>query len=102
MVSKEGISIEVVDLQTIIPWDREAVVNSVKKTGRCVIAHEAPLTNGFGAEIAARVQADCFLSLLAPVSRVTGFDTPFPLAWEEFYVPNKHRVADAIRSTVNF
>ncbi|KAF4723285.1 hypothetical protein FOZ63_028555, partial [Perkinsus olseni] len=102
MVTKEGISTEVVDLQTILPWDREAVVKSVKKTGRCIIAHEAPMTNGFGAELAAKVQADCFLSLLAPVNRVTGFDTPFPLAWEEFYVPNKHRVADAIRNTVNF
>jgi len=100
--SQHGISAEVVDLQTIVPWDRETVSRSVAKTGRLVVCHEAPMTNGFGAEIVAEISAKNFLNLKSPAVRVTGFDTPFPLAWEEFYVPNKYRVIDQVIKTVQF
>ena len=97
-----GVSCEVIDLRTISPWDREAVAASVIKTGRCVVAHEAPLTAGFGAEIAAAVQEDCFLHLEAPVQRVCGWDTPFPLSNEPFYVPDKFRCYEAIKKAVEY
>ena len=100
--TEHGISAEVIDLQTIVPWDRETVAHSVSKTGRLIVCHEAPMTNGFGAEIVAEISAKNFLSLKAPAARVTGFDTPFPLAWEEFYVPNKFRVIDQTIKTVHF
>jgi len=96
------ISAEVIDLQTIVPWDRDTVMNSVNKTGRLVICHEATMTNGFGAEIAAEIANKCFLNLKAPIARVTGFDTPFPLAWEEFYVPNTFRVVDQVIKSMEF
>ena len=99
---KHGVSVEVIDLQTIVPWDRETVMASVIKTGRLLVTHEATMTNGFGAEIAAEIQAKCFLNLKAPIRRSTGFDTPFPLAWEEFYIPNKFRLVDDIMKTVEF
>ena len=100
--SDHGISAEVIDLQTIVPWDRETVSHSVAKTGRLVVCHEASMTNGFGAEIIAEITATNFLNLKSPAARVTGFDTPFPLAWEEFYVPNKFRVIDQVIKTVHF
>ena len=100
--SEHGISAEVIDLQTIVPWDRETVSQSVAKTGRLVVCHEASMTNGFGAEIIAEITATNFLNLKSPAARVTGFDTPFPLAWEEFYVPNKFRVIDQVIKTVHF
>lgn len=96
MAAEKGVSVEVIDLQTIVPWDVETVVESVKKTGRLVVTHEATYTNGFGAEIAAEVQNQCFFNLKAPIERVTGFDTPFPLAWEDIYIPNKFRLTEAI------
>lgn len=97
-----GISCELIDLRTILPWDVETVVNSVKKTGRLLVAHEAPLTNGFGAEIAATIQNKCFLYLESPIARATGLDTPFPLATEKFYVPDFVKCFEMIKSTVNF
>jgi 2-oxoisovalerate dehydrogenase E1 component beta subunit len=100
--SKEGISCEIIDLQTIVPWDVDAVEASVKKTGRLVISHEAPMTNGFGAEISSKIQERCFLSLEAPIQRVTGFDTHFPYAWEEFYVPSPSRILDSIKTVMSF
>lgn len=66
------------------------------------MAHEAPLTNGFGAEIAATIQENCFLNLEAPVKRVTGWDTPFPHVFEKFYIPDKHRCFDAIKDVINY
>ena len=77
-------------------------MQSVKKTGRCLVSHEAPLTQGFGAEIAATVQDRCFLHLECPVQRVTGLDTPFPLAFERFYVPDKYRCFEAIRKMIAY
>jgi len=98
----EGISCEVIDLQTIVPWDVDAVEASVKKTGRLIVAHEAPSTNGFGAEIGQKIQERCFLHLEAPIQRVCGFDTHFPYAWEEFYVPSATRVFAAIKSSMSY
>jgi len=103
MAMKElGVSCEVIDLRTIHPWDRETVCKSVEKTGRCIIAHEAPLTCGFGSEIAATLAKECFLNLEAPIERVTGWDTPFPHIQENFYLPDKFRVYDAIEKIVDF
>lgn len=76
------ISCELIDLRTILPYDFETVSNSVKKTGRALIAHEAPKTSGFGAEISSQIQERCFLHLEAPVKRVCGYDTPFPHIYE--------------------
>jgi len=98
----DGISCEVIDLQTIIPWDVDAIEASVKKTGRLIVSHEAPSTNGFGAEIGIKIQERCFLHLQAPITRVCGFDTHFPYAWEEFYLPSVARVYDAIKKTMSY
>lgn len=92
-----GISCEAIDLATIMPWDMETVLNSVRKTGRLVVTHEAPLTAGFAGEIASAVQEHCFLSLEAPIARVCGADTPFPLAFEKLYLPDELKVFDAVR-----
>ncbi|XP_063222827.1 2-oxoisovalerate dehydrogenase subunit beta, mitochondrial isoform X2 [Bacillus rossius redtenbacheri] len=97
-----GVSCEVIDLVTILPWDKDAVCNSVKKTGRAVIAHEAPLTAGFGAEIASVIQEECFLHLESPVQRVTGFDTPFPHIFEPFYLPDKWRCFEAVKKAIKY
>eukprot|EP00747_Dinoflagellata_sp_TGD_P022635 gnl/TRDRNA2_/TRDRNA2_129241_c0_seq1.p1 gnl/TRDRNA2_/TRDRNA2_129241_c0~~gnl/TRDRNA2_/TRDRNA2_129241_c0_seq1.p1 ORF type:complete len:282 (+),score=46.61 gnl/TRDRNA2_/TRDRNA2_129241_c0_seq1:77-847(+) len=102
LAAADGVSCEVIDLQSISPWDEDCVTESVTKTGRCVIAHEAPKTSGFGAEIASAIQERCFLSLQAPIQRVTGWDTPFPLAWEEVYIPSPLRVYDGIMRTMNY
>lgn len=95
------IDIEVLNLRTLNPLDLNAITSSVKKTGRCVIAHEAPLTQGFGAEISALIMEHCFLSLEAPVKRCCGFDTPFPHTLEKEYLPDAYRVKQAILETLN-
>ncbi|CAD6186073.1 unnamed protein product [Caenorhabditis auriculariae] len=99
---KLEIDVEVIDLQSIQPWDEDHVVESVKKTGRLIVTHEAPITSGFGAEIAATVQKRCFLHLESPVERVCGYDTPFPHVHEPFYIPSVTRVFDAIKKSVKF
>ncbi|XP_031834446.1 branched chain keto acid dehydrogenase E1 subunit beta isoform X1 [Nomia melanderi] len=99
---KLGVSCEVIDLVSILPWDAELVCKSAKKTGRVVIAHEAPLTNGFGAEIASTIQEECFLNLEAPIQRVTGWDSPFPRVYEPFYLPDKWRCFAAVRNVLNY
>jgi 2-oxoisovalerate dehydrogenase E1 component beta subunit len=93
---QHNISCEIIDLRTILPWDVEAVTNSVMKTGKCLVSHEAPITCGFGAEVVATVQRECFWSLESPVERVCGMDTPFPLVLEKHYLPNEMKVYDAI------
>ena len=85
-----------------MPWDKHTIVESVQRTGRLMVTHEAPLTAGFAAEIAAAVQAECFLSLEAPIMRVCGVDTPFPLAMEKIYLPDELKVYDAIKKAVEF
>ncbi|XP_035224076.1 2-oxoisovalerate dehydrogenase subunit beta, mitochondrial-like, partial [Stegodyphus dumicola] len=99
---KLNVSCELIDLVTVHPWDKDTIINSVKKTGRLLVAHEAPLTGGFGAEIAATIQNECFLNLEAPIQRVTGYDAPFPHIFEPFYIPNKWRCLDAIKKLINF
>jgi 2-oxoisovalerate dehydrogenase E1 component beta subunit len=91
---------EVVDLRTLWPLDIDLVEQSVKKTGRCIIVHEATRTSGYGAELSALVQERCFHHLEAPILRVTGWDTPYPYAFEWDYFPGPERVADAIRRTM--
>ncbi|RWS25894.1 2-oxoisovalerate dehydrogenase subunit beta-like protein [Leptotrombidium deliense] len=97
-----NVSCELIDLQTILPWDKQTVINSVKKTGRLLVAHEAPITSGFGAEIVSTIQKECFLNLEAPVFRVAGYDTPFPHIFEPFYIPDKWKCFDAVKKLVNF
>jgi 2-oxoisovalerate dehydrogenase E1 component beta subunit len=92
-----GVDAEVIDLRTLLPLDLETIAESVKKTGRCVVAHEATRTSGFGAELAALVQEHCFYHLEAPIVRVTGWDTPYPHVFEWEYFPGPHRVAEGIR-----
>ncbi len=98
----EGIDVEVLDLRSLQPLDIEAITGSVKKTGRAVVVHEAPRTCGFGAELSALIQERCFLSLEAPVARVTGFDTPFPYTLEAEYLPRAPRILQAIRATLTY
>ncbi|XP_052855303.1 2-oxoisovalerate dehydrogenase subunit beta, mitochondrial [Drosophila gunungcola] len=97
-----NVDCEVIDLVSILPWDTNAICTSAKKTGRVIIAHEAPLTQGFGSELASYIQEKCFLYLEAPVKRVTGWDTPFPHVFEPFYLPDKHRCLSAIKEIVNY
>jgi 2-oxoisovalerate dehydrogenase E1 component beta subunit len=92
-----GVDAEVLDLRTLLPVDIDAIVASVKRTGRCLIVHEATRTSGYGAELAALVQERCFYHLEAPIVRVTGWDTPYPHAFEWDYFPGPARVADGIR-----
>lgn len=99
---EQGIEVEVLNLRTLNPLDINAITQSVQKTGRCVIAHEAPLTQGFGAEIASLIQEKCFLSLKAPVKRCCGLDTPFPNTLEGYYLPDAPRVREALLETMNF
>jgi 2-oxoisovalerate dehydrogenase E1 component beta subunit len=95
--AEAGVDAEVLDLRTLVPVDIEAIEASVKKTGRCVIVHEATRTSGFGAELSALVQEACFYHLEAPIERVTGWDTPYPHAFEWDYFPGPDRVAKAMR-----
>ena len=97
-----GVSCELIDLRSILPWDKEAVINSVNKTGRAIVSHEAPLTSGFGAEVVATIQQECFLNLESPIQRITGWDTPFPLIFESVYVPSKYRVFEGIKNAIEF
>ena len=91
-----GVDAEIIDLRTLLPLDLETIVASVRKTGRCVVVHEATLTSGFGAELSALVQEHCFYHLEAPITRVTGWDTPYPHAQEWDYFPGPARVARAL------
>ncbi len=95
-VANIGVDAEIIDLRTLVPLDIEAVERSVKKTGRCLIVHEATRTSGFGAELSALVQERCFYHLEAPIERVTGFDTPYPHSLEWAYFPGPVRIAKAI------
>lgn len=102
LCSPRGADCEVVDLRTLVPLDEEAILESVKKTGRVVIVHEAPRTSGFGGEIAALISEEAILYLEAPILRVTGFDTPFPYTLEHVYMPDAERVALAVGKVKNF
>jgi len=100
---EDGVSAEVVDLLTISPLDEETVIKSVQKTGKAVVVHEAPKNCGVGAEITARLVENVFLSLEAPIRRVTGYDTPVPyFSREKLYLPSKERIVQAARETLRF
>lgn len=97
ILQDKGISVELIDVATVAPLDRDTLVKSVQKTGRCLIVHEAARNGGIGAEIAATVSEDCLLNLLAPVRRVTGFDTPMPYFRNEMhYLPRVTDIVDAV------
>jgi 2-oxoisovalerate dehydrogenase E1 component beta subunit len=92
VIADKGIDAEIIDLRTLVPLDIEAIEQSVRKTGRCMIVHEATRTSGFGAELSALVQERCFYHLEAPIERVTGFDTPYPHSLEWAYFPGPVRI----------
>ncbi|MFG0314871.1 MAG: alpha-ketoacid dehydrogenase subunit beta [Phycisphaerales bacterium] len=99
----EDVSIELIDLRSIYPFDMDTIAQSVQKTGRCVIVHEAPLTCGMGAEIAARIMEECFLYLQAPVQRVAGFDTIMPYYKLELeYLPESPRIQKGIEECLAY
>lgn len=98
----DGINCEIIDLRSIAPWDAQTVAESVMKTGRLLINHEAPLTGGFASEIAATIQEQCFLYLEAPVARVCGLDTPYPLSHEKEYMPDELKTYEAILRTMHY
>ena len=96
-------SIEIIDLLSLSPLDKETILNSVKKTGRCIIVQEAPKTCGFGAELAAFIQEEAILNLKAPVMRVTGPDIPIPLArLENYYIPDKENIKQVVEKIIKF
>jgi len=94
-------SVEVMDLRTLVPLDVDSVLGSVQKTGRCVVAHEAPRTCGYGAELVALVAERALMNLSAPIARVAGFDTPFPYTLEHVYLPDARRVTHAIEHVLH-
>lgn len=98
--SKSSIDIEVVDLRTLNPWDEPLVLDSVRKTRRAAVLHEAPLNCGFGAELSARITEELFAELRAPVLRITGYDTHYPFALERLYDPTPERVLRSIRESL--
>jgi 2-oxoisovalerate dehydrogenase E1 component beta subunit len=95
--ASDGRSVEVIDLRTLAPLDTQTIFASVRKTGRCIVVHEAVVTGGIGAEIAAEVTQECFYSLEAPVLRVGAYSTPYPPSrLEEYYLPDLDRILDAV------
>ena len=102
LAEKDGVSCEIIDLRTILPWDVKTVTESVLKTGRLVISQEAPITSGFASEIAATVQDKCFLYLESPIARVCGLDVPYPLCHEKEYMADHLKIYEAIKRTMNY
>ncbi len=101
-VAEQGVDAEVIDLRTLWPVDIDSIVESVKKTGRLVIVHEAPKACGFGAELLSLAVEKCFVHLEAPPVRVTGWDTPFPYTLEMEYLPLQHRITPALLETAQY
>lgn len=99
-IRASGIDVELIDLRSLLPLDLEAIQTSVAKTGRCVVVHEATRTSGFGAELLSEVQEACFWALKAPIERVTGWDTPYPHAFEWDYFPSQSRIIEALQRTL--
>jgi 2-oxoisovalerate dehydrogenase E1 component beta subunit len=98
----QGISCETIDVRTLMPFDIDTLITSVKKTGRAVVVHEAARTCGFGAELATSIYERAIEHLEAPIQRVTGFDTPFPYSLEHEYMPNPERILGAVRATLEW
>ena len=102
-LAADGVGAEVIDVATLKPLDMATILGSVERTGRCIIVHEAPLSSGFGAEIAARLADQGLMHLLAPVRRVAGFDTVMPLSrLEHLYLPSAERVVGAVKSLLEY
>lgn len=99
-LAEEGIDAEVIDVRTLVPLDIDHITASVAKTNRAVVVHEAPKTGGYGAEIMAQIVEHAFWDLDAPIARVTGYDTPFPYALEDYYMPTEDRLIETIRGVV--
>jgi len=99
-VKTHNLNAEVIDLRSLIPLDKKTIINSVKKTGRCVIVHESTLTGGFGGELLSVIQEACFWWLRAPIERVAGWDVPYPHAHEWDYFPGQSRVVAAVTKTL--
>ncbi len=99
-ITASGIDAELIDLRTLLPLDLDSVTASVQKTGRCMVIHEATRTSGYGAELIAEIQEACFWHLKAPIERVTGWDTPYPHAFEWEYFPSQARIIDALKRTL--
>ena len=97
VMAEHGVDAEIIDLRTLVPLDIETIEASVKKTGRCMVVHEATRTSGFGAELSALVQERCFYHLEAPIERVTGYDTPYPHSLEWAYFPGPVRIGQALK-----
>ncbi|KAI9835865.1 MAG: hypothetical protein M1819_001763 [Sarea resinae] len=97
-----GVSVELIDLRTIYPWDRPTILESVKKTGRAIVVHDSMVNAGVGAEVAATIQEGAFLRLEAPVQRIAGWSTHMALMFEKFNVPDVARIYDAIRRTIEY
>ena len=95
-----GLDAEIIDLRSLVPLDVDTICSSVRKTGRCVVAHEATRFSGFGAEILSVIQEECFWDLEAPIQRVAGWDTPYPHAFEWEYFPGQARVATALKAVM--
>jgi pyruvate/2-oxoglutarate/acetoin dehydrogenase E1 component len=102
LAAKENLSVELVDLRSLLPFDIETVIRSVTKTGRLVIAHEATKIAGFGAEIAAQVSERAIDTLKAPIFRVAGYDTPFPYALENVYLASPERILRAVKKALSY
>ena len=99
-IAESGVDAELIDLRCIVPLDIETIVASVRKTGRCVIVHEASRFGGFGGELSALIQERCFYHLKSPIERVAGWDTPYPHAFEWDYFPGPKRLAAALKRTM--
>ncbi|KAJ5991333.1 hypothetical protein N7499_011992 [Penicillium canescens] len=97
-----GVSVELIDLRTIYPWDRQTVLESVRKTGRAIVVHESMINYGVGAEVASTIQEGAFLRLEAPVKRVAGWSTHTGLSYEQFILPDVARIYDAIKQTLEY
>lgn len=98
----EGVSVEVIDLRSLVPWDKERVVESVQKTGRAVLVSEAPRISNFMGEVAYSIQTAAFDSLLAPIGQVAGFDTPYPYVQDKIYLPGPNRITAACVQALNY
>lgn len=101
-LAAEGVGVEVIDLRSLVPWDRDKVLASVEKTGRAVLVSEAPRTANFMGEVAYVIQEQAFDSLLAPVVQVAGFDTPYPYVQDKVYLPGPNRIAAACVRALNY
>ena len=95
-----NVDAEIIDLRSLVPLDVDTICTSVRKTGRCVVAHEATRFSGFGAEVLSIIQEECFWDLEAPIQRVTGWDTPYPHAFEWEYFPGQARVKLALKAVM--